>query len=86
MSNGPDRYVPLLEAFVSAEMDAQEFHDLFLRRWKEDRDAGIATGTVIDSLMTGVDCFDAAGSDGPWRIDAEQLRAEAAEALAMLDH
>lgn len=79
-----ERYVPLLQAFVSREIDAAEFERVFMLRWKADRDSGNSTGTVINKVMTATDCFyddDEDDADDPFRIDAEQLRAEVAEAL-----
>lgn len=83
MSAAPERYLSLLRSFVDREMDAPTFQERFLDWWKEDRDTGVATGQILDDLMTGVDCYD----ENPnvlHRIDAEQLRLEAAEALRHL--
>ena len=83
VADGSGRYVPLLRSFVSDEVDAETFKDRFLDWWREDRDNGVVIGEVVDNLMTAVDLYD----ENPnvlHRIDAEQLRAEAADALRLL--
>lgn len=84
MSAATERYLRLLRSFVGREIDAPTFQERFLDWWKEDRDSGVTTGQVLDDLMTGVDCYDE-NPDVLYRIDAEQLRVEASEALRHLD-
>jgi hypothetical protein len=83
MSDRAGRYIPLLQALVERKIDAPEFQHRFLDWWREDRDAGMPTVDIIDNLMVGVDCYDE-NPDVPMRIDADQLRAEIAEALRLL--
>lgn len=78
-----DRYIPLIQSFIDGAIAAPNFQDAFLRLWREDRDGKRTTGDIIDNLMTGVDCYDE-NPDLVGRIDADQLRAEAAQALVHL--
>ena len=78
-----ERYIPLLDAFANGMINAEAFQDQFLALWRDDRDSGRTTGEVLDTLMTGVDCF-AEDPDVLYRIDAEQLRVEARRALDLL--
>lgn len=83
MSDGWVLYVPLIESFVAGEITAQTFQDQFLTWWREDRDAGVSLGEVIEDFMVGVDCYDE-DPEVLHRIDADQLKAEASEALRHL--
>jgi hypothetical protein len=77
------RYSPLIWSFVDGELDAGTFKRVFLEWWREDRDSGITTGQALDDLMTGVNRYDE-NPDVLMRIDAEQLRAEARQAVNRL--
>jgi hypothetical protein len=85
MSEMTERYLPVLTAFVGGEMSASDFQQHFLALWREDRDAGRPTGSVLDDLMIGVDCYDE-NPDLIGRIDSSQLREETRDALARLGH
>lgn len=79
-----DRYALLIVQLLDG-LPPEMFCARFLAMWREDRDAHRRTGTVVDQLMTAVDCYEAdIKSRDPWAIDAAQLRAEAQAALDAL--
>ena len=80
-----DRYIALLTRYLRGDVSHDAFVDEFLRLWRNDRDRGLVTGEVIDTLMTGTDCYrDDPAPDSPWEIGGDQLLDEARTALAKL--
>ena len=77
------RYAELVRTFLGDNKPEEQFVKAFLEEWRTDRDAGVTTGAIVDALMTAVDAYRPDPTE-PWELGSDELRREAAAALAQL--